>query len=810
MTIVKLILHKYKRVLLSDIETITYTPDSNLQLILGTNGSGKSSLVSQLSPLPGNKSDFLEDGYKYIEIDHHGSLYKLSNYKIAKNKHSFIVDNKELNDGGTLRVQLELVNQHFNITPNIQNVLLGYDNFTTMSPANRKKWLTMLSDVDYSYSIGIYNKIKNRHRDIVGGIKLLQNNIVQSERLLLSDDTIAYKNEQISYLKKMIDHLISSTTQVTDRNYELSRLEELSIEISKIYSYSNDLRSIDSSVIDNKLVWIKSKLNSIEDSIATTNSKITNSTEPVSSEHKSELVTRRDSVYSKIQQYNVYLPYNGTELVRVIDVWDEVYMEVVGILSRLSEYSTIDSSSDVVNGYKRRYEIVTASVRSVTNKLEPIRLEVEKHKQLHSDDNLVTCPKCSNIWHLNYNEDAHKSYEEQLEQLVIELDKLKLEESELEETLSTISSKLAVIQELRNITGNYNSIRDVWKYIYQDVDIHTDGVITINNRVEKINQDMSNWKELTRLTIELDNIDNELDKIKLVDTTKQELILAERKQLEEELTRYVTDKNNYQSEYNKYIKYQQQLNKLKGYYNELYKTLNNANRYKDLVVENMRNKYLNEAVMSLKGILVEIEAEVNGSNRIKSKLATEQRQLEEYNVKEKVLKIALRELSPTEGLIAKSIYSFLDKFVSDMNSIISKVWSTPMRITAPVVDDDNDLNYKFKIITDHSTVEDISKGSSGMKEIIDLAYKIVFMKYMGLEDTPLVLDEFAKAFDTSHRKLAYDVIDKIISSNFSQLFIISHFSSVYGRFVNADMIVMNPDNIDLSGINKYNEVIVFE
>jgi len=133
-------------------------------------------------------------------------------------------------------------------------------------------------------------------------------------------------------------------------------------------------------------------------------------------------------------------------------------------------------------------------------------------------------------------------------------------------------------------------------------------------------------------------------------------------------------------------------------------------------------------------------------------------------------------------------------------------------ITAPVVDDDTDLNYKFKILTDNTIVDDISKGSSGMREIIDLAYKIVFMKYLGLEDTPLVLDEFSKSFDDVHRTKAYDVIDKIISnsSNFSQVFIISHFNSVYGRFTNVDIVVMNPDNVNLSGIDNYNDVIVFE
>jgi len=58
----------------TNIEKITYTPSEIVQIILGTNGCGKSSLLSQLTPLPANiKKDYREGGYKKITLTNKGN-----------------------------------------------------------------------------------------------------------------------------------------------------------------------------------------------------------------------------------------------------------------------------------------------------------------------------------------------------------------------------------------------------------------------------------------------------------------------------------------------------------------------------------------------------------------------------------------------------------------------------------------------------------------------------------------------------------------------------------------------------------------
>lgn len=125
-----LILDGFKRFSLGHIERFEYRPMQKTQLILGSNGSGKSSLLGMLSPLPARSKDFKENGYKEIGISHDGSEYVLkSSYN---GKHSFIRDEEELNSGGTLNVQRQLVEDIFGLNEKLFDVLSGSVNLCGM------------------------------------------------------------------------------------------------------------------------------------------------------------------------------------------------------------------------------------------------------------------------------------------------------------------------------------------------------------------------------------------------------------------------------------------------------------------------------------------------------------------------------------------------------------------------------------------------------------------------------------------------------------------------------------------------------
>jgi len=117
-----------------------------------------------------------------------------------------------------------------------------------------------------------------------------------------------------------------------------------------------------------------------------------------------------------------------------------------------------------------------------------------------------------------------------------------------------------------------------------------------------------------------------------------------------------------------------------------------------------------------------------------------------------------------------------------------------------------DLDYKFPVkkYTDDDITPDVSKCSRGMKEIINLAFKITGMKYLDLLDTPLYLDEFGSAMDNGHRN---EVISLIKAFNeqktFSQMFIVSHDVTQYSSLPNAQVCVICDINIITP--DSYNE-----
>ena len=145
MLIKKLILSGYKRLALNHINYIEFTPENKIQLILGSNGSGKSSLLKELSPLPANHIEFSKDGYKIIEILHNNSHYLLKSiFSSSGNKFYFIKNNEELNPGHTSSVYKELVKKEFNITQETHDLMTGYDKFHSMSVSERRNWFTKI------------------------------------------------------------------------------------------------------------------------------------------------------------------------------------------------------------------------------------------------------------------------------------------------------------------------------------------------------------------------------------------------------------------------------------------------------------------------------------------------------------------------------------------------------------------------------------------------------------------------------------------------------------------------------------------
>jgi hypothetical protein len=140
-------------------------------------------------------------------------------------------------------------------------------------------------------------------------------------------------------------------------------------------------------------------------------------------------------------------------------------------------------------------------------------------------------------------------------------------------------------------------------------------------------------------------------------------------------------------------------------------------------------------------------------------------------------------------------------FVKQMNTFIKDIWMYDLSIDIETIVDSGEVDYKFPIlVANNKKANDVRLGSSAMREIFDLAFKIIAMNHLGLHDYPLILDEFASTFDKEHRKIAYDTIATLTTnSGFEQIFIVSHYYDNFGVFNNADRYLLSDFGID--GVN---------
>jgi len=94
-------------------------------------------------------------------------------------------------------------------------------------------------------------------------------------------------------------------------------------------------------------------------------------------------------------------------------------------------------------------------------------------------------------------------------------------------------------------------------------------------------------------------------------------------------------------------------------------------------------------------------------------------------------------------------------------------------------------------------------------EMINIAFKLTAMLYLGLLDYPLFMDEPGEGFDEQHRDQIMSLIRQMLDSgHYSQLFMVSHFASNHGSFLDAEVLVLDSSNIALPG--KFNEHVILE
>ena len=791
--ITELILNGYNRFFLNNIKNIIYTPKQKMQLILGSNGSGKSSLLSEINPLPINKNDFMEGGSKEITKEKDGSVYKIVS---TTSKNSFKKDGIELNPGGTKKVQLNLIKEYFNLTPRYNNIVLGIEKLTLMSTNDRKQYLREMSTVDYAYGIYLYNTLKQQLRDTVGYLKVIQVELNNDVTSVLNDDELSILKSDIESLKVMIDNL--SMYYQKSEEFKVITPIELNVDLTNI----SNIDKLEISLSNN--IDLLSTINKEIDALNKEIDELDNfsKTSKDSEELKSNISLLED-YFSKL--YKAYPEDDFIVKSNVSTKLKKYNDSIKGLYNIVTELSYLDDIKFTIDDYKdnrSKLDLLLNKKEIVSKGFDSVSKELEILISNKSETNKIVCTKCGTFNYFGYSEEKEIELKDKTENLKIKLESLNKEVEEVSIIFNKQKAKIEFLYELKNMLVDAG-VSDLYiHYIKkQDIELLKVSSTSLNLILKSIENtliDFVDYEEYDNKLKELNyklKLDNEIIEIhKKRNKDDKDKLLVKLDALLEKKRNILVEIDNYRDSIVKTKNSLKILDKIKEDLES-----HKFNR-KQLTIMN-KNSLISGYIKELKNLLIDLEDKYYSVEKVKSRIEFNKNLISKYEEERIALSYAVNALSPTEGLLAKSINSFINVFLNEMNTIINSVWSYDITLLPCQVNEDNDLDYMFAVKVDNKKeIEDVKYLSTSMKDIVDLSFKIVFMKYMKLTDMPLILDEFGVFMDDVHRNKVYTVIENILGNNFSQIFFTANFKSIYGRFVDSDIVILDDKNLELEDL----------
>lgn len=814
MKYLRIILAGYKRMLLNGIEHFDMKIESPLQLILGTNGSGKSSLLWELSPLPADAKDFTAGGSKTLMLEHLGHQYTLASIFAGKQEHSFIFNGVELNAGRTITVQRDLVKEHFKMTTEIHDLVTGRERFDTMSTARRKEWFLRLPDVNYDYALQVYGKLKAALRDRTGAIRLEKKALViSSEKLLQEQEILRIQAETTSLhecLSKLLEHRKPVESDLTTLGINDDRLDKALVTLANQFTQVHEritAREHGDLELAEMIESTQATIISLQARIA----QLADTHEQISSKIQVLQSAGEKTVATLEAELALVLAQSQQEssmscLNMAIATPDRAYASFTSIKPTL-----LDIFSNIPNNADKRYSQAALlharaqldeQLKLKNNLIEQIsdRRASLGHMRDHMDKPDTTCPKCAHAFSLVYSEERvntlNKSIQLSEERLQTEIyPKI----TELESYIESCNTYAQLFRQYHQLQSSTPLLQPYWS-MFTDQQILTTQSLQGYFLLSRVEQDLQHQIQMESTLRQIKAIEDNLSLLSSVGDTNLIDLQALNADVAQQLNVNTNDlqvaqaqNTHYRSEY---ALRREAINIRKN----IRKHIASKQTIMNERTEHHRRTILNQLIRDLQSALATREHALFAAQQQRQIVDAMIQKIATFTQEEQALTVLVKELSPTEGLIAEGILGFIKNFCDQMNALIQKVWSYPLTIqSCEVIDKDGiDLDYRFPLIVgdELNPVSDVSKGSSGMQEIINLAFRLTAMKYLHLQDYPLHLDEFGSTFDKDHRTAAASMIRSLIEEHaFPQVFMISHYEGLYGALSNAQICVLNATNI---------------
>lgn len=825
MKVLELTLHKNVRLSAANIETITINMEELIQCMLGTNGSGKSTILDSLSPLPAVKADYADGGYKEIIIEHNTNHYKLVSAFSGKGSgdHEFWFGETNLNDGGTASVQKALVKEHFDgYDQELHDVLTGDVVFTEMGPSLRKQWFIRMADCDMSYIIALHDKIKKEARDSVGAHKYIQERIAQESAKAMDAEQLKENRDKAVQIKDELKVLLEE--RVVSKAQEDVGLQEIDRLDDEIVKYCTAVINVDYSPVkltDGKETSCPNTLLSVVEKLSADRDKLTTQLDSLNQEHynltdiKEKVSTFDDIDIGSVEKYIADGERKLMGLRNRIQQWgdienpkhaistiDSVYATISDITTDLREYNYRECSKEVLQAKQDQLAEIKGKYTQLTDKQKRCQERIIHIE--HSDR--TTCTNCGYTFKPGVkDEDLGKLKEYLLKYNEAEARGLAMIE-ELETSIAGILTYQDLLRRLSDVCRDAVALQPVWNKALT-MELHKSDPTALIGEINMARRDCALLLEIEQLEADLAPQRKLLEDYKL----HSERSLGSTAEFDKRLAAIDEEIEALTSQLSTVVHERARLNEVLNSWNyandavdKIRYLVDERNAEAVRIEESLRQREICSLTDGHHHRLAVLENSLREAETVEETIASLKEQEAQLGFSGKAYPVMIDALGPVSGLIAQQLYGAIETVTDSINNVIESIWTVPLSVV-PCGLENGELNYKFPLDRGvERNAPDVDNGSMAQVEIVNFAFRIAVYGCLGLKGWPLWVDELSKTFDEQHRSNTMTYLKELMASGaFSQMFLVSHYATNHGVFTNAEVCVLDDTNVTVPG--KYND-----
>lgn len=811
MFIDKLILQGYTRVAQNTISKIEIDFTKHMQIILGSNGSGKSSLLEQLSLLPPQTSnEFSKGGRKEAHCTHEGSSYiAISDYGEHAG-HYLAKDGVVLNNWGTAQVQKLLLEEHLGITQEIFDVQSNAKKFINMSPIERRDWVMKLSKINIDPLMHKYVVAKNAQKEAKTYLKRITDRLKIESKNLVSEQTLSELNTQHKDLKDEFNFYsqfseemqVSSNIDLSQRSQELIDMMEWVMGIYPDIPQSlieqgaknpDQLRHLHTQYkarIDMLTEHHQKAMNELKDinKIAEAKAKLEEVGVDQSITKLTQLETEMAAYVHALARYDYKVEGNP----------HTAKNDFLRILPDLKKQIFELPSNDNYSYNTQAMEEAKAREHGIANRIAALRKDVyqKEHDVKHIDEaEDLNCPQCSYIYKKGVQPGDKERLLRELANVNQQLEDLEKQHTTLTDFMKDCSGFMEQIRSIYRTMSLTPSNEGLWVEV-RKLEIFKnpgfDAICLLDSHLECLDLACGYFDVVALYGKEQDIYKKALENQGIVNeaNTKDiakidELVFG----LTDEISSLTTGLKTIDFCSKAIERAEQHIEKIGMLFEEF-------NKGYIIELENDRANFIKDSKFNIMKEINTVEQELEQA-RVKSMIYKDiENEYDKAKSEYEDYTVIVNNLSPNTGLIADIMNDSINIFVENLNNVINAVWTTDLKVK-PCVNKRNDLDWKFPVEVAGGLIRpDISKTSTSQKDIINLGFQLIVSQQFGAADYPLYLDELGSSMDEQHRINMMQVLSELVETNqCSQLFLVSHFAALHEQFNNSEIMVVNTKNI---------------